>query len=252
MKRVLAWLVPVVAALAVVMLWNLTAPYLGGVVGGVAMAGMFGPLLGLKPKSYERLAADVKAISPEYFPMTWFDSQTYTGGTTVGVQNFFSQTNADVTLSNMQLAGQFPADEYFDVGEVHVDLIARVTAETAGAADSAAVGALDDLMQLMLTGRSLITLINRNKNYGPVPLSQCRPTGAIESGSVAGAFAAATTVQFPGKWDGCGWMFEKTLTLGPTSKFGVAIQWPAVAVTLSNTSVITRVSLRGVHYRLVA
>lgn len=230
-------------------LYNWFASHALGLGGGVSLA-MYGPLLHLKPKSYEQLGIDAKPNSsqPEYFPMTWFDSQTFTSASTVGAVPFFSVTNNDPSLSNMQLAGQFPGGEYFDIGEFHVDVLERVTAETAGAADTAAVGALDDLYQLLMSSRSLLTFSYRNKPYGPWPLAQHRPLGFVRA-NVAGAFLAATAVQFGG-WDAVGNVYEKSLTIAPTTKFGVVIGFPA-ALTLSQASAIIRVSMRGVHYRTV-
>lgn len=218
--------------------------------GGVSLALMYGPLLRLKGKSYEQLQIDATPNSkqPEFFPMTWFDSATFTSASTVGNVPFFSVPNNDPSLSNMQLAGQFPAGEYFDVGEFHVDVLERVTAETAGAADTAAVGALDDLYQLLMSSRAMLTFSYRNKPYGPWPLAQHRPLGQLRA-SIAGAFVAATAVQFGG-WDAIGNIYEKSLTIAPTTKFGVGIAFPA-ALTLSQASAIIRVSIRGVHYRTV-
>lgn len=248
MTKYLLAALPVVAALTLLAVWSL---FLTHVHAGLAVA-MFGPLLGMKPKTFAQLAAGNRpnADEPEFYPMTWYDTQLFTPATSLGAVPYFSVTNADPSLSNMQLAGQFPADEYFDLGELHVDIIGRVAAQTAGAAASAAVGFMDDVMQLMYTSRATITLTNRNKPYGQVPLAQCRPLGGLETAATAGLFAAATSVQF-GKWDATGWIFEKQITLGPSAKFGVTIHWPGAAMTLSIATYQIRVALRGVHYRLV-
>lgn len=215
-----------------------------GAGGGMSLA-MFGPLLGLKAKNYDELAAASKGGSPEYFPDVLFDQATITSGTAAGVVNFFNATNAN---SNMKLAGQLETGDYFELGEIHVDVIERTTAETAGAADSAAVGTIDDLYQIMHSSQAIIAFNFRAKSYGTVPLSICRPLG-FPRVAVAGAFAAATSTQFGG-WDGVGLVYEKTITIPPASKFGVTITFPA-ALTLSQATLVLRVGLRGVHYRQV-
>lgn len=218
-------------------------------VGAVKFA-MFGPLLGIKPIDYSVLKSDSAPSSskePEAFPAAWFDSQTFTSASTSGNVSFFAATNSDKTLSNMQLAGQFPADEYFKLGEVHVDLLQRPFVETVPAATNALTGQDDDAAQLMRFSRATIQLTYRNKPYGPYPLSMCRPTGQGRSAALAvGAAATAASSTF---WDAVGLIFEKQLTFGPTSNFGVTIFWPG-QLTITQTTVV-RVTLRGIHYRPV-
>lgn len=234
---------------AVSIYYNALAALVHGTGTGPALA-IFAPMIGLKGKTYAQLIQDNTANSnqPEFFPMEWFDTATFTSASTSGNVNFFSNTNNDLSLSNMQLAGQFANNEYFDLGEIHVDVLERTTAETAGAADTAAVGAMDDLYQLMHSSRALITLNYRNKPYGPYPLSTCRPLG-LPQVVTNGTFAAATAVQFGG-WNATGLVFEKTLTIGPGSKFGITIFYPAT-LTLSQATCQLRVTLRGQHNRTV-
>lgn len=220
----------------------------GGAVAGAKLA-MFGPLLHLKGKSYDQLQRDAtaNASEPEYFPMTWFDSTTYTSAAALNSVPLFATTNNALTVSNMQLAGQFPAGEYFDLGEIHVDVLLRPTMQTTPAAATALPGWADDVTQMLYSSGSTLLFSYRNKPYGPWPLAAFRPYFGLNL-AAAGAFAATTAVSY-GQIDSVGVQFENTLTIGPVTKFGFQLSIPAV--TISQATVSVRVTMRGIHYRAV-
>lgn len=218
--------------------------------GAGAKLAMFGPLVGLKPVFYSDLKKDANpkdANQPEVYPGYWFDTQLFTSASTSGNVGFFAATNNDKTISNMLLAGQFPADEYFKLGEIHVDLLGRLRQVATTGAASNAVGVADDINQIMLNSRATLLLSYRNKPYGAFPLSTCRPTGGMRA-AIAGAFDATTDVQIA-QWEAVGLIFEKQLTFAPTSNFGITIFFPSTLTLTQNYNI--RVTIRGAHFRPV-
>lgn len=220
----------------------------GGAATGAKLA-MWGPLLNLKALRYEQLvqqSGPIAAGQPECYPGFWFDTQTFTSAAanTIG---FFAAINSDKTISNMNLAGQFPSNEFFKLAEIHVDLLIRPLVETAPAATNPVTGQADDEIQIRLTSKANVTFTYRNKPYGPYPIGLARPIGAARV--AIGFTGAATTAAAYALWDAVGLLFEKQIIIAPTSSFAITVA-NSVAVTLiANASM--RVGMRGPHYRTV-
>lgn len=160
--------------------------------------------------------------------------------------NFFTNVNADQTLSNMELAGTLPADTFFDVWRIFVDANRVLTATVA---DTAA-GVMNDIALLLHSARATLTFSMFNKPVGPVPLTffgnSGRPEGYLGTGRAA---AAGAVIQAGAMPDNGGWPANGTIRIPPQTKFGVQLNIASgAAVTLSADTPL-RVTLLGVKYR---
>jgi len=147
-------------------------------------------------KTLQELSAGITPMipgQPERIPWSWFDTQTYTSGTTTTLA-FFQTVNADKTLSNMVAAGQIPSPMFYDLYHCSIAYLLPVSALTLQAAASGN-GAMNDVRLLSNGG---VTLNIANKDYFQGP-QICLPAGGGPFGDVSavGTFAAPlfSTVQ---------------------------------------------------------
>jgi hypothetical protein len=205
---------------------------------------MFGtPPLRLISKPIEALIAQSRPASglPEVTPWYFFHRRTYTSGTTIRL-NFFDQTETDPGLSNMELAGQLPTPQFFEIYSFHFDVLTQVTT-SAGIA-----GAIQDNLLLRRSGRGRWKFTLAGKDYGEFPLTGIGPIGnATGFLSLAGA-ASATDIQYAG-WAALFAAQDPILTIPPTTGFKATVQWQT-AQTLTG-DVVVEFGMWGVLHRKV-
>jgi hypothetical protein len=194
------------------------------------------------------------AGQPEFFPMCWFDTLTFTqgaGGSGPGNLNFFQNVSgaagADPTLTNMQAAGQMPAGEYFWQQYLTADVLE-------GPSDSAVAGSIlgpiDDIQRLILVTHPTISYRMKNKSYGPYPFSACHGTGgAVGFGWGTDAATHVNQHALNGVIDG-GLPTKGFPIIPPNTPFGWST-FHSAAVTLTVSPNI-RLAMWGCHYRPVA
>lgn len=184
------------------------------------------------------------ATQPEVIPWVLFDTQTFTSASTTTL-SFFQTVQSDKSLGNMEGGGQLPDPQFMELYRVGLDVLFR-PASSAGVA----TGPLDDIAQLVLSGRGTWTFNISNKNYGPFPLSFLHASGG-PTGFLAGTFAATTDVSYAnnGVFDGS-YPINGAITIPPKVGFSIVLNWPA-ALTLANGNTPLRVWLAGPLYRRV-
>jgi hypothetical protein len=159
--------------------------------------------------------------SPEAIWHVAYDTKVYTDNTTVSL-NFFDSANVGVLdLSNMELPGQFPAPQIFDIHGIMCDLWTA-----AGVSTSATnTGNANDIMLLLFTGRPRWLLTLQQKTYGPYPLTTLHGTGSpqvfIGSSDGAEILQQATTDRSPG------WNYNGSITIPPQTAFQFNVTWTA-------------------------
>ncbi len=201
----------------------------------------------------QRSIAPMLPGEPERIPWQWFDTATYTSGTTTQL-DFFQTVQTDRVLGNMQAAGQIPAPMYFDLHHIGVFFNLRPS----GVADAAPVaaiqvGTLDDIQQLLL---GVIRLDVAQKTYWEAKIGQCPPGIGAFGGVMPTGSSAATTIDVT-SWGTNGIPdlrnrnnFWGDLTLPHNQNFLVRMNWTA-GLTLQSTPTTIVVNLDGYLYRRV-
>lgn len=171
-----------------------------------------------------------------------FDTQTYlqAGSATL---NFFQAVNADQTISNMQQPGSFPDPQYMEIYQISCDVLLPATVVAAPAAFA-------DMINLIMVGRPLLSLIISDKRYVQVPLSFCHASGGAQAFGYNSAAVAAVAHEFAnnGIFDGGFWI-DGSITIPPKVGFQVRIDWGNAQAVLANT--LIRINLDGVLHRRV-
>ncbi len=197
----------------------------------------------LPPAAIAAAATPPSGASQEAIWHAVYDTQTYTSAATTSL-TFFTNTNNDKTLSNMEAAGQFPAPQSFLIHNVCVDIITAAGVST----NAANAGSLDDIWRLLLGGRPTWTLSLSNKNYGPYPVTLLHGTGGPQ-GFHAGAPAAPGTTQWGINSLVPGWNYFGRIIIPQQVSFNIVVNWSA-AQTLTGNALV-RFSLVGVLNRRV-
>jgi len=184
------------------------------------------------------------ATQPEVFPWVLYDTQSYTSTSTTTL-SFFQTVQTDKSLGNMEGAGQLPDPQFFEMYKVGMDVLLRPAAQ----AGHAATGPIDDIAQLVLSGRGNFIFQISNKNYGPFPLSFLHASGG-PTGFGWATMTAEAQVSYAnnGIFDG-GFPINGGLVIPPKVGFSIVLNWPA-ALTLQ-ASVNLRVWMFGALYRRV-
>lgn len=212
---------------------------------GFIMA-MFLPAFRLISKPVESLIVASRPSSglPEVVPWYFYDRQSFTTASTT-LLNFFAASQADPSLSNMELVGQLPTPQFLEVYAFPVDiLIARSVL-----AGHTVQGALNDQEILRRSGRGRWTFTMAGKNYGPFPLTAFGPPGNL-TGFGWATLTAESQQEYSG-WAACFASHDPIITLPPTTGFKVVLQWPAV-VTVAGSPVNIECGLWGALHRKVA
>jgi hypothetical protein len=206
-------------------------------------------------KTKEELAQSITplfASQGEVIPWIWFDSNTYTSGTTTQMDNF-QTVPTDRTLGNMQAAGQIPAPMYFDLYHISTYLNTAPTALAIAATLTPLTGALQDVHNLIIGALSFQIA---QKVYFESKIYMC-PAGAGLNPAVA-AYGTLTApqgqaVQYAQNgnadprarmnvWGG--------ITIPHNQNFLVRYNWSA-ALTLAGGNTAITTHLDGYLYRRV-
>ncbi len=134
-------------------------------------------------KTREELAQSITplfASQGEVIPWIWFDSNTYTSGTTTQMDSF-QTVPTDRTLGNMQAAGQIPAPMYFDLYHLSIYLNVAPTALAIAATLTPLTGAVQDVHNLII---GAVTFSIAQKVYFEAKVYMC-PAGAGSNPAVA-------------------------------------------------------------------
>jgi hypothetical protein len=205
--------------------------------------------------TYQQLLAKVtpqSANQPEVVPAVMFDTQTYTSATTT-LLTFFNGGQTDASLSNVPNGGNLPQPQYFEIQRIFMEVLGRPTV-SAAAGTIPQAGNIDDLNQLLLTGRGYATFTLASKGFPTIPLSFLGAPGGVDQG-VMGVLsgttvAAASQVKEYGHGAANGgFPINGQWIIPPAQSFSATMTWPA-ALTLTGNLLI-RLSLLGNLYRRV-
>ena len=198
-----------------------------------------------------QLDAQVNPVSPsqpEVVPWFLFDTQsvsaTQAAGSTI---TFFTTTNSDPTMSNMEGSGQLPDPQYMVVDLVTCDIL-QVPTTTAQASQPA--GAWNNVDSILKLARTTFTLSVSNKSYGTFPLTLCHATGGV-TGFGYSAATAGGEVQYAnnGIVGSGGFPYGGALIIPPKTGFKLVLNFGTL---LANTAAVNvRLGLAGVLYRRV-
>lgn len=210
------------------------------------MPGLGAPRIRALPFATEnRKAIPRSGRDPEAIWHIAYDTKTYTDNSTTSL-NFFDATNVgNRFLSNMEIGGQFPAPQVFDVYGVFCDSWAAA----AGVSTSATtVGNLNDFFLLYYVGTPVWTLTLQQKQYGPYPLTALHGLGgpsAYLSQTVATVSQqAAVNTPIPS-----GWNYNGSMTIPAQTAFQFQVAWAAAQDTTANH--LFRISMAGKLSRAV-
>lgn len=207
-----------------------------------------------KVKTLQELAVSITPMIPgqlERIPWTWFDTQTYTSGTTVSL-DFFQTVNNDKNLSNMTAAGQIPAPQFFDLYQCSVAYLTPASIAAAGAI-ATSVGAINDVRSLS-NGAAVFSVADKQYWQGPQFALPCGggPAGVA---SLSGTYTAGQGQVIQHANNGNAdlrnrYSFWGDITLPHNQNFLWRLTWTApITLALGNTSV--RVWMDGYLYRRV-
>lgn len=185
------------------------------------------------------------ASLPEALPYVLYDTQTYPSAG-IAHLDFFQAVQSDKTLSNIEQAGTLPAPQFFDIWSIKLDILSTPSATTA---DTAA-GVGNDAELILKAARATFTLTIASKTLGPMPATYLGSSGLIRIGFDTGrAAAAGAIIQQVQGIDNGGFPIQGAITLPPTQRFAIGMDF--VAATAVSTNTPLRVSLHGVLYRKV-
>lgn len=234
------------AAIAAVVVLAFGLIYFGpdhAALGGVALAYIAPAVVAKRFDELNFAANPVEAGQGEAISHILYDTQTYTSAATTTL-TFFSNTQTDKTLSNLQAAGQLADPQWFEIHNLGLDILndASTAANETGIAD--------DIQKIMLVGRPIFTLNLSDKQYGPYPLSFLHTSGGFV-GSITGTAAATNNIAVGnnGLSDG-GWNWRGSVIIPPKVGFFVTVQW-AAAQTLAAGNPPLRFWMAGVLQRRV-
>lgn len=202
------------------------------------------PVVGRTKQYLDALANPVAANQPEAVAWVFFDTITYTSTTTI-IQKFFQTVQTDPSLGNLSSQGQLPDPQYFQIFNVGCDILNSTEAQ----AGHALTGPVNDIQQLVMSGRGLAVLTIAGKQYFNVPLSFLHT-----SGGATGFGFATMTAEAQIEWalnsipDG-GFYLGGGVVIPPKQAFDVTLTWPA-ALTLTASTPI-RLWMAGVLHRRV-
>lgn len=217
---------------------------------GVLTASIFFPWKPAKSgEDLKNIAFPELASQPEVIPHCFYDTQSLANAA-VGPLVFFQNTNNDLTLSNMESAGQLPDPQYFECFYVACDILQVPTATALANEPNAALANVENILK---TNRATFEITLANKNMGREPLTMAHATGgATFSGYGYGTAANGTSAGvvnngIPGSG---GFPYNGALVIPPKNAFKLTVSL-AAAVTLSAT-VNIRMCLIGNWYRRVS
>ena len=186
------------------------------------MSGLSSPALRARPFAVEnQKAIPQSGRSPEAIWHLIYDTKVYTDNATTSL-NFFDSTNVGtLDLSNMELPGQFPAPQVFDIHGIFCDLWTAAPVSTS--ADN--TGNINDTMLLMFVGRPRWILTIQQKNYGPYPLRTLHGLGAPKVFGFSSD--GAEILQQAANDNSPGWNYNGSLTIPANTAFQFNVTWAA-------------------------
>lgn len=206
-------------------------------------------------KTKEELAQSITplfASQGEVIPWIWFDTNTYTSGTTTQMDNF-QTVPTDRTLGNMQAAGQIPAPMYYDVYHLCTYLNVAPSALAVAATLTPLTGALVDVHNLVI---GAVSFQIAQKTYFEGKIYMCPAGGGVNPFiAISGVFAApniqAASFGQNGQPDPRARNnFWGGVTIPHNQNFLVRYNWSA-ALTLAGGNTAITTYLDGYLYRRV-
>lgn len=199
------------------------------------------------------------AGAPESIPWWFYDTQLYTSTATVQ-SIFFAGNPATRDLGNLPTGGSLPDPNFFAVHYICADFMSNAAGtpyctSSAGATLPANTGALNDVGQLLLSGRGRFVMTLSDKLYGPWPLSVTGGTGAalgqmMDTNSTTLAAAQGVSHQFGYNALTGGAFIGGRIIIGPRAGWNVTVDWPAALTLTANYQM--RLTFGGAYYRKVA
>lgn len=193
-------------------------------------------------------ATPPSGAAPEVVWHQIYDTQTYpaTGITSL---TFFATANADKTLCNLDVGGQLPSPQSFQIYNIALDLIPALASGGVSTAAGGAAGNLDDFARVLLIARPTWTLNISNKAYGPYSLTTLHGTGGPD-GFGWGTFTAEESLQYARNANSPGWNYYGRVIIPEQVSFNLVVNFQG---TLAPTvaAVQLRASLFGVLNRRV-
>ena|SRR2546421_2640099 len=193
-----------------------------------------------------RLSGPQSAGQPQAIPWIYYDTQSYTSGTTTSL-NFFQTVQADPTLGNLPQPASLDSPKFFAIESVGFDVLLRPAAQ----AGHASTGPIDDIAQLLFGQRGILTFTYQNKAYGPWPLSAYQASGGA-TGFGWATMTAEAQVSYAnnGIPSGEGWGMNQQIILRPNAAFKWSAAW-AAAITLAAGNTNLRLWMYGAQYQAV-
>lgn len=183
----------------------------------------------------------------EAVPHCLYDTQTFKADGSSSRLDFFTSTNGDPTICNMETAGQLVSGQHFEVTRIFAD-VQRGVSGTAG--DGA--GILSDVHKLLHVARGVWSMRLGPKDIiGPIPQTMLGSSG-VAAGEFGGDLSsgAGDAVQRANYPQNGGFPVAGSVIIPPNTKFGVSLIFaPGVQVT-ADTPV--RVTLFGVLHRRIS
>lgn len=209
-------------------------------------------------KSVQALAAGITPMlpgQPERIPWTWFDTQTYTSGTTTTL-DFFQAVNADKNLSNMVAAGQIPMPMFFDLYHASIAYLVPFSATVPIVTAPALTGALNDVDRLM-QGAAIFQVANKDYWQGPQSALPCgggpyANLAFAATGTEATAFSSTAqfaTNGFPDLRNRYNYWGD--ITLPHNQNFLWRLTWTAALTFAPSTNRAIKLWMDGYLYRRV-
>jgi hypothetical protein len=203
-------------------------------------SGLPGIYTGYYPAAYEQYNSQYKG-QLEAIGWKWWDTQTYTSGTTTSLPGWFNvRTTPD--LSNMEVAFQLPAPKAFLVRAIRFYVKARPRSVARAAATNPQPGGVDDVTQLINTGVFVLTI--GNKEYAKEPL-YCLTSGC----GVFGFMSAEGATADPGGIVDFGQnglpdpravnTLPKPIFIGPQINFSAVVSWPSALTLAGGNTALT-------------
>lgn len=194
---------------------------------------------GQYPADYERYnsqyGGQIEAIGWQ-----WWDTQTFTSGTTTSLVNFFNvRTTPD--LSNMEVAFQLAAPKAFLVRAIRFFVKQQPESVARAASASVQTGAANNIA--LLTNTAVMSLTIGNKVYCQVPLwmltAGAGPYGVIAlEGATADPGGAVDFAQNGWPDPRAVYTLAKPIFIAPQINFNARIDW-AATVTLTRNQPLT-------------
>lgn len=183
-------------------------------------------------------------ISPEggfdVKPSVLFDVVQYPAAGTTRL-DFFIQTTADPTISNLQPAGQVSIGQWFRASRLYLEFLTRVST-----AAGTTAGRADDVLAIKHLARGCL-LYNNNTTQRrdvPLPISYLGAPSNTDT-FVSGTYTAPIALQVGSQAANGGYPFDETICGGET--FSFTMQFAPTLVPIS-ANLDIRLSIFGQRY----